>query len=128
MADSESFLLLDGVEFVQKMFHCGFQTGGVAGSRFRVSEIWWEALDLFSDTWFSIMSFMWAVGINATSSVLLGTPRDVGGYGFGPWALGYIYFAPIIGIFIGEIIGHWGNDVSISSQHLIFILHIGRSH
>ena len=55
---------------------------------------------------------MWVVGINATSSVLLGLPEEAGGYGFGPYALGYIYFAPIVGILIGEIIGHWGNDVS----------------
>ena len=57
------------------------------------------------------MSFMWAVGINATSSQLLSTPESLGGYGFNSWSLGYIFFAPIIGIVVGESIGHWVNDV-----------------
>ncbi len=127
MADPESFILLDSVEFDQEMSRRGCQAGGAVGVRFRVSEISWEASDLVANTWCRIMSFMWVVGINATSSVLLGLPAEAGGYGFGPWALGYIYFAPIIGILTGEIIGHWGNDVSISPNSPILSSHFLQS-
>lgn len=39
-----------------------------------------------------MMSFMWAVGINITSSILLATPQAEGGYGFGAKAIGFLYF------------------------------------
>ncbi|EXJ68979.1 uncharacterized protein A1O5_07914 [Cladophialophora psammophila CBS 110553] len=54
--------------------------------------------------------FMWATGVNITAAVLLGTPEDVGGYGFSPKASGFIYFAPAIGVTLGEALGHWLND------------------
>lgn len=56
------------------------------------------------------MNFMWAIGINQTSSILFETPRKEGGYGFGPLSVGYLCFTPIIGVLIGELIGNWGND------------------
>jgi MFS family permease len=55
-------------------------------------------------------SFMWAVGINVTSSILLETPREQGGYGFSPLNMGYIYFTPIVSVILGELFGHFGND------------------
>lgn len=58
------------------------------------------------------MSCMWAIGINMSSSILLATPESLGGYGMDLNELGYLYFAPTIGIIIGEALGHWGNDVN----------------
>ena len=74
---------------------------------------------------FYAMTFMWSVGINLTSSILLQTPRAKGGYGFSPTALGYIYFTPLCGIIIGELFGHWFNDFMaaryISRHHGLFV-------
>jgi hypothetical protein len=53
---------------------------------------------------------MWSVGINITSSILLETPKSQGGYGFGATSAGYAYFAPIVGVTIGEAFGHFFND------------------
>lgn len=36
------------------------------------------------------LSFGWAVGINITSSILLETPREAGGYGFSARGVGYV--------------------------------------
>jgi MFS family permease len=56
------------------------------------------------------MSFMWAVGINITSSILLETPREAGGYGFGARGVGFVYFTPVVAVTLGEIFGHFFND------------------
>lgn len=56
------------------------------------------------------MSFMWAVGINQTSAILFATPQTQGGYGFGEDVVGYIFFAPIVAVLVGEIFGHFAND------------------
>jgi hypothetical protein len=53
---------------------------------------------------------MWATGINHTTSLIFTTPIKGGGYGFSPATLGYIYFAPLIAVCIGEIFGHFFND------------------
>ena len=53
---------------------------------------------------------MWIIGINQSSSILLTTPAAQGGYGFSRDSLSYLYFAPIIGILLGEIFGHWFID------------------
>lgn len=59
------------------------------------------------------LSFMWAVGINITSSILFATPREAGGYGFNLTSISGLYATPLIGLFIGELIGHW---VRIASE------------
>ncbi|KAH7119787.1 major facilitator superfamily domain-containing protein [Dendryphion nanum] len=56
------------------------------------------------------MSFMWAVGINITSTILLETPIPAGGYGFGPKSVGYLYFTPLVAVVLGEAFGHFFND------------------
>jgi hypothetical protein len=56
------------------------------------------------------MSFMWAVGINITSTILLETPEVAGGYGFGPKAVGFLYFTPLVAVSLGEAFGHFFND------------------
>lgn len=56
------------------------------------------------------MNFMWAVGINQTSAILFATPVAAGGYGFSQSAVGYLFFAPIVGVVLGEVFGHFFND------------------
>ncbi len=54
--------------------------------------------------------FMWSVGINITSSILLSLPPSQGGYGLDPIGLGYVFFTPIVAVLLGEALGHWFND------------------
>jgi len=63
------------------------------------------------------LSFMWAVGINITSSILLETPRELGGYGFTTLGIGYIYFTPIVSVILGEFFGHFGTFPSSTLPH-----------
>lgn len=56
------------------------------------------------------MSFMWAVGINITSTILLETPTVAGGYGFNARAIGLLYFTPLVAVGLGEAFGHFFND------------------
>ena len=63
-----------------------------------------------SDDVNSAMSFMWAVGINITSTILLETPQAAGGYGFSPKATAYLYFTPLVAVALGESVGHFLND------------------
>ena len=53
---------------------------------------------------------MWAVGINQTSAILFAMPREAGGYGFSPNSVGFLFFAPIVAVVIGEVFGHFVND------------------
>jgi hypothetical protein len=61
------------------------------------------------------MNLMWGVGINQTSSILFAIPAAEGGYGFSQNAVGYLFFAPIIAVALGEAFGHYFND---------FLLHL----
>lgn len=56
------------------------------------------------------MSFMWAVGINITSTILLETPIAAGGYGFSSKSVGFLYFTPLVAVTLGEAFGHYFND------------------
>jgi hypothetical protein len=56
------------------------------------------------------MSFMWAVGINITSTILLETPVAAVGYGFLQKSVGYLYFTPLVAVALGEFFGHFFND------------------
>lgn len=55
-------------------------------------------------------AFMWLVGINTTSALVLELPVSRGGYGLSSIALGCLYFTPILAVYIGETFGHWFND------------------
>jgi MFS family permease len=57
-----------------------------------------------------MLSFMWSVGINVTSSILLATPISLGGYGFGTKAIAFLYFTPVVAVILGELFGHFFND------------------
>lgn len=39
-------------------------------------------------------------------------PVEEGGYGMSLMALGNLYWAAVISVLIGEVLGHYGNDVS----------------
>lgn len=54
--------------------------------------------------------FAWAIGINITTSILFLTPQFAGGYGYDNIQLGYLYFTPIVAVFIGEAFGHPFNE------------------
>ena len=58
--------------------------------------------------WFSL-TFMWAIGINVTSSILIATPPPAG-YGYSLTGTSFVYFTPVVALIIGELIGHWAND------------------
>jgi hypothetical protein len=64
------------------------------------------------------MSFMWSVGINITSTILLETPVAVGGYGFGPKSIGFLYFTPLVAVGLGESFGHFFND-AIAKRYVV---------
>jgi hypothetical protein len=64
----------------------------------------------FSNLESSMCTFMWATGINHTSSLIFTTPAKKGGYGFTARSLGFIYFAPLIAVCFGELFGHFFND------------------
>jgi hypothetical protein len=51
------------------------------------------------------MIFAWAIGINITTAILFATPEFAGGYGYSSTSLGYLYFTPIVAVFIGEAFG-----------------------
>jgi hypothetical protein len=71
-----------------------------------------------------MLSFMWSIGINITSSILFATPEEDGGYGFNSKAVGFLYLTPIVGVSLGEFFGHFFNDFLanryIRTHHGIF--------
>ena len=64
--------------------------------------------------------FMWLIGINTSSSILLELPKSLGGFGLSAVSLGYVFFTPIVSVLIGEFFGHWFNDYIVkvhTSRH-----------
>lgn len=59
---------------------------------------------------YSFLVFAWAIGINITTAILFASPIEYGGYGYTSKGLGFLYFTPIVGTFIGEAFGHYFND------------------
>ncbi len=57
-----------------------------------------------------MLTFMWAVGINQTSSILFATPVEFGGYGFSNRSVGFLFFTPVVAVCLGETFGHFFND------------------
>ncbi|CEQ40567.1 SPOSA6832_02194 [Sporobolomyces salmonicolor] len=56
------------------------------------------------------LSFMWAVGINVTSSIIFAVPKEAGGYGYDLRTISFLYFTPLVALILGEIFGHFVND------------------
>lgn len=67
------------------------------------------SLHIGTDINYSMLVFMWSVGINTTSAILFLTPAPQG-YGYFPRSMGFLSFTPIVGALIGEIFGHFFND------------------
>ncbi|KAJ6124595.1 hypothetical protein N7471_011912 [Penicillium samsonianum] len=57
--------------------------------------------------------FMWSIGINQSSALLLELPQASGGYGMSARAIGYVYFGPIVSVFLGWFVGHFLNDYAM---------------
>ncbi|KAL2844361.1 major facilitator superfamily domain-containing protein [Aspergillus pseudoustus] len=57
-----------------------------------------------------IVVFAWAIGINITTTIMFGETRESGGYGYTNQGVGFLYFTPIVAVFLGEIFGHYFND------------------
>lgn len=55
---------------------------------------------------YAMLTFSWQVGIATTSAIFL-QPL----YGFGLKQIGFFYFAPAVGVVLGEIAGHWIHDL-----------------
>ncbi|KAH7061955.1 major facilitator superfamily domain-containing protein [Paraphoma chrysanthemicola] len=88
--------------------HAGyFYTASAAVSRL-VATITQPPLLLLLSGYF--LSFMWSIGINITTAILFATPTAYGGYGFSATSVGFLYFTPIVAVFIGEVFGHYFND------------------
>lgn len=45
-----------------------------------------------------------------TTSILIGSPVEAGGYGFSLRSTSFLYFTPICALILGEAFGHWFND------------------
>ncbi|KAH7016731.1 major facilitator superfamily domain-containing protein [Ilyonectria destructans] len=57
------------------------------------------------------LTFAWAIGVNISTNLLFFQPKEAGGaYGYTTKTIGYLYFANIVGVFLGEIFGHFFND------------------
>jgi len=54
-----------------------------------------------------VYSFL--IGIFVTNAIFLGSPGPFG-FGFSQFGIAGIYATPIVGVFIGELIGHYAND------------------
>jgi hypothetical protein len=60
-----------------------------------------------------------------TTSILIGSPVEIGGYGFSLRSTSFLYFTPIIALILGEAFGHWFNDFVanryIKKHHGLFV-------
>lgn len=54
---------------------------------------------------YAFINYAWMIGVNTTSALLL-----TKFYNFNPLTLGFFYFAAVIGVTIGQILGHFLHD------------------
>jgi len=92
----------------QLKHHSGYFTT-VISAYWRLLHIFIKPVILLMMIFYSVV-FMWFLGIAISSSILLETPTSLGGYGLGPIGVGCVFITPIVGLLIGEGIGHWLND------------------
>jgi len=91
---------------------------GVKMAKYRPSwsEVVWSPLSLVWRPHLLLMlvyegiMFGFSIGINVTNVVFVGTPRNMGGYGFTPFAIAGSYGTPIVSVILGELIGRYFND------------------
>ena len=53
---------------------------------------------------------MWAVGLNQSAVILFATLKVEGGYGLSIKGIGFLFFAPVVAVIIGELFGNFAND------------------
>lgn len=63
------------------------------------------------------MVFAWAIGTNITTTIMFGEAREEGGYGYTNKGVGFLYFTPIVAVFLGEVFGHYFNDF-LARRHI----------
>jgi len=93
---------------------------GVTG--FKLAEYrptWFEVLStpfkliwrphLLSILVFEAVVYSFCIGIFVTNAIFLGSPRPFG-FGFSQYGVAGAYATPIVGVVIGELIGHYAND------------------
>ncbi|PVH68467.1 MFS general substrate transporter [Cadophora sp. DSE1049] len=57
-----------------------------------------------------LLAYMWFIGTAIAGPILLQTPREAGGYGFNSKVVALISIAPLVGVGVGELFGHFFND------------------
>jgi hypothetical protein len=57
-----------------------------------------------------LLALSWIFGIAQCIIILLGTPDTLDGYGLSGNSLSFFYFAPLAGLILGEVFGHWFID------------------
>jgi hypothetical protein len=82
---------------------------GFSRSYGRLVEVFLQPVIMLSMLSYGI-TFMWSIGINVTSAILLELPTTQGGYGLSPNGVGAMFLTPIVAVAIGEGFGHWFND------------------
>lgn len=81
----------------------------ILSSYIRLLEVFLKPVILLTMLFYAAV-FMWMIGLELSSAVLLSTPRAEGGYGMSSVSVGYVFFAPITGVLLGELFGHFFND------------------
>lgn len=87
----------------------------MAKYRSRWSGIVWACLNVVSRPQFILVAFFeaitfgFAIGINVTNVVFMGSPPPVG-FGFSPFAVAGAYATPILAVILGELGGRFMND------------------
>jgi MFS family permease len=81
----------------------------ILSSYLRLVEVFLKPVILLTMLFYAAL-FMWMIGIDLSSSVLLSTPSAYGGYGMSPVSVGFVFFTPIVAVLLGELFGHFFND------------------
>lgn len=55
---------------------------------------------------YAFINYAWMIGVNTTSALLLTKT-----YNFTPVNLGFFYFAAVIGVIVGQLLGHFLHDI-----------------
>lgn len=82
---------------------------GVPSSYLRLLEVLMKPVLPLTMLFYGVC-FMWIIGITTSSAILLSTPTVAGGYGLSAVSVGFCFFTPLVGVFIGEAFGHFFND------------------
>lgn len=96
----------------QVQHHRGYYTTWLIGYSRLVAVLFKPIIPLTTVVY--TLTFMWAIGLNQSSAILLSTPESQGGYGLSTIATAYVYFTPVVAVVMGEILGHYLNDYVVA--------------